>query len=334
MFMSKEENCPFCNSMTTSQLLDDCEHKIFECTVCGKYIYKDFYDLEVNKNKNYIASFLFQNKKTEKECNFIGTKQYSDRLKTEVPSLIQTIITPEIINNYKIMSFSEKIELLILYLGNISKYMGEQIQIPFEEFVSAAFVHRFTATGELFDVYAIREQVGIILKYLTDEAKFLDYYDIRKENIYLTISIKGWKLIEEIQKNTSYGKKVFIAMSFATGTENTRESLKKGITEAGYEPVLIDEVTHNHQIVPEMFKQIRDSKFLVIDVSVPNNGAYYEAGYALGLGKEVIFCCKKETFADPSKRPHFDVSQKQMIVWENEDDLSSKLTSWIKSLFE
>lgn len=148
------------------------------------------------------------------------------------------------------------------------------------------------------------------------------------------MTLKAWNRIEEINKNAGFGKNVFIAMSFAEGTESTREVLKQGISNAGYTPVIIDEVTHNHQIVPEMFKQIRDSKFLVIDVSVPNNGAYYEAGYALGLGKEVIFCCKKEIFDDETKRPHFDVSQKQMIVWKDEADLSDKLEKWIKSLFE
>ena len=29
----------------------------------------------------------------------------------------------------------------------------------------------------------------------------------------------------------------------------------------------------------------------------------------------------KETFDDKDKRPHFDVSQKQMIVWEDEKEL-------------
>lgn len=105
---------------------------------------------------------------------------------------------------------------------------------------------------------------------------------------------------------------------------------------AGYEPVLIDEVTHNQQIVPEMFRKIRKSRFLVIDISVPNTGAYYEAGYAYGLGKEVIFCCNRQSFnsEDRNMRPHFDISQKQMIVWNNEENLTEQLTQWIVSLFE
>jgi len=35
-----------------------------------------------------------------------------------------------------------------------------------------------------------------------------------------------------------------------------------------------------------------------MDVSFPNYGAYYEAGYAIGKGKQVIICCSAERFKD------------------------------------
>ena len=231
------------------------------------------------------------------------------------------------------MTFSEKINHLMLYLGKKSKYMGEFLEINTNEISSAFFSHRFKENGQLFGLHEIKQQTSMIIEYLK-KSDFIKDYDNKLDSVVLCISAKGWQLIEQLQKNTSFGKNVFIAMSFMKGTESTREALKQGISKAGYTPVIIDELTHNHQIVPEMFKQIRDSKFLVIDVSIPNNGAYYEAGYALGLGKEVIFCCSQKSFEDKENRPHFDVSQKQMIIWKDEADLSDKLEKWIKSLFE
>lgn len=111
-----------------------------------------------------------------------------------------------------------------------------------------------------------------------------------------------------------------------------------------------------------MLRLIRESRFLILDITEPNFGAYYEAGYASGLGKEVIVCCKKEIFDkknficphlekikeedketlskedckyySKALRPHFDIAQKQTLVWEDEGDLTKKLTEWIKFLFD
>ena len=94
---------------------------------------------------------------------------------------------------------------------------------------------------------------------------------------------------------------------------------------------MIKDKEHNHQIVPEILYEIDRSKFLVMDVTLPNYGAYYEAGYALGKGKEVIISCRKEEFDNPDKRPHFDILQKTLVVWEDEKDLMEKLQKRIEA---
>lgn len=57
-----------------------------------------------------------------------------------------------------------------------------------------------------------------------------------------------------------------------------------------------------------------------MDITYPNYEAYYEAGYAEALGKEVIICCRDVNF-----KPHFDIAQKSAIVWKDEDDLEERL---------
>ena len=133
-------------------------------------------------------------------------------------------------------------------------------------------------------------------------------------------------------------------MAFNDGTKETREAIRAGVEKAGFSTEFIDEIVHNHQIVPEMFRLIRECRFLILEISDPNYGAYYEAGYALGLGKEVIICCNNEVFrkeydTEEEKkyakylRPHFDIAQKQILIWTDYDDLSKKLCEWIKALF-
>ncbi len=59
-------------------------------------------------------------------------------------------------------------------------------------------------------------------------------------------------------------------------------------------------------------------------------GAYYEAGYAEALGKEVIICCREDIF-NGDKKPHFDIAQKSSIVWKDEEDLENRLYKRIEA---
>ena len=144
-----------------------------------------------------------------------------------------------------------------------------------------------------------------------------------------TISSEGWKKIDEINKVRNKKKQGFLALQFGTETEEIRETIRLAMKDAYYDMMVIDEKEHNNQIVPEIFYEINSSSFLVVDVTYPNYGAYYEAGYAQGHGVEVIVCCRKDVFDDlnhPSNRPHFDISQKSMVIWEDYDDLRRRLT--------
>lgn len=122
-------------------------------------------------------------------------------------------------------------------------------------------------------------------------------------------------------------------MSFNESTKDIRARFRKAIIECGYNPIFIDEKEHNNQIVPEILYEIQKSKFVVVDVSEPNYGAYYEAGYALGLNKQVIICCDKNILQGEAakSRPHFDIAQKSMVVWKDHDDLEKRLINRIKS---
>ncbi len=137
------------------------------------------------------------------------------------------------------------------------------------------------------------------------------------------ISAKGWEKVSEMEKAES-NNQGFIAMSFRNETKTISESFKNAISRCGYIPRRIDEKEHNNQIVPEILFEISRSKFVVVDVTYPNYGAYYEAGYAEALGKEVIICCRKTEFNGENK-PHFDIAQKSTIVWKDEEDLENRL---------
>lgn len=154
--------------------------------------------------------------------------------------------------------------------------------------------------------------------------------DPRKNHAYI-ITAEGWKKIDALKKKNLIRKQAFIAMQFGDETKNIREAFRQAITGSGYSVKIIDEKEHNNQIVPEIFFEIEQSLFVVVDISYPNYGAYYEAGYAQALGKEVIVCCSKDKFDNPDTRPHFDIAQKSMIIWDDENDLICRLKRRIEA---
>ncbi|MFC5603159.1 hypothetical protein [Sporosarcina koreensis] len=123
-------------------------------------------------------------------------------------------------------------------------------------------------------------------------------------------------------------KTVFIAMSFASEMDKPREAIMRAIEDKGYKAIVIDEKEHNEQIVPQIFEEINRAEFVIADLTGHRNGVYYEAGFAKGLNKQVIFTCRADDFGNS----HFDVKQINTIRWENEWILEERLRKRIEAM--
>jgi nucleoside 2-deoxyribosyltransferase len=56
---------------------------------------------------------------------------------------------------------------------------------------------------------------------------------------------------------------------------------------------------------------------LPADLSDDNSGAYWEAGFAEGLGKPVIYlCAEKDKLTGLLKETHFDTSRRHTVYWD------------------
>ena len=129
--------------------------------------------------------------------------------------------------------------------------------------------------------------------------------------------------------------RVFLAMWYHESTENVwKKGIKPAIEELGYEPVLVKEQQFVGLIVNQIISEIRKARFVVVDYTHRRPGVlgsvYCEAGYADGMGLEVISTCEKTIL----KKVHFDTQQHNHIVWEagEEDELKSKLKNRIIEL--
>ena len=115
---------------------------------------------------------------------------------------------------------------------------------------------------------------------------------------------------------------VFVAMWLDEEMEKAyTDGIKPAIEKAGYKPFMITEEEFIDKIDERIMAELGKSRFVVADFTHGSDGArgsfYYEAGYAHGLGKPVVYTCHKSLV----DRLHFDTRQYNHIIWQETDDL-------------
>lgn len=328
--MSNYGTCPYCGDAgaKTTQW----ESGVYtECPVCGNFVCKAT-DIRFGaKFKDEKATFLYYHNPKRFPMRSSAVYYYlieEDVYKRECkePENLPLLSEEEVMAFYP-KSFAERIDLILLGLASQSKFFGDAVSLTSQEVRSAWFVKRCDESGEFLKHEQIVNQVRGIHSYLKDQG-YIKTVETTK-GVQIQLTAEGWKRVDELQKNSAENSNtVFVAMSFKKEMEETRETMKKAIVDCGFEPRIMDEIEHNHQIVPEMLYEIRQARFIIAELSGHNNGAYYEAGYALGLGKEVIHVCSKKKFG---RVGHFDVKQVNTVLWEDQDDLYKRLVARIKA---
>jgi nucleoside 2-deoxyribosyltransferase len=134
------------------------------------------------------------------------------------------------------------------------------------------------------------------------------------------IAEDGWMEIEKnLDKN--YSKQVFVAMWFDSTMDNAYAAIEKAIDECGLNILRIDRKEHNNEISGEILFEIKKSKIIIADVTGQKNGVYFEAGFAMGHQKTVIWSCRENDL----ENIHFDTRQYNHVLWVDEKDLYSKM---------
>jgi nucleoside 2-deoxyribosyltransferase len=118
-------------------------------------------------------------------------------------------------------------------------------------------------------------------------------------------------------------------MSFAPDLKSAWEiGIRPALRKAGFMPYRVDAEPHIERIDTKIVTEIKNSRFLIADVTRQRPGVYFEAGYALGLGLQVFWCVR----SDDLKNVHFDTRQYNHIVWDNEQHLAEQLYLFVSAI--
>ena len=274
----------------------------------------------------------------------------NNRKRTE--KVITSLDLEQISNQFRALDPIEKMDHALIHLEKTTDFVGDVVKI---------------IPDIDYPLYYCKERREIItiLKLLANEGFILT---ANPHELLTTSSIttKGYQRLREIQKTNKNSRLCFVAMWFIdemndvfnNAIKPAIEYKEEGESESRFKAVKIDNVEHVNDINDEIIAQIRRSRFMVCDLSGYRGGVYFEAGFAYGLGLDVIYTCRKDwtkeeilkdvtgkelkCLYDSNRREiqikkegvHFDLAHRNRIEWEPDklEDFKTKLENRIKAV--
>lgn len=305
-------SCPLCDSANIRV-----EHSglpiIITCNRCGRFRTREhLFDAIKDYADRYLLSGV--------------TRELTDRDQVRRPWVLdddrfagRTIADDKFdeIVRFAPRSVVERSERLLMALARQSKHPGDLVGIDYTTDYPLAYAKNGA-------------ECRFYVKHLID-SELLD--DPRNETLdgKLTVSVssKGWQAIEQLQKTGIRSDQGFIAMSFAPDLNDAYHSgLHVGIEQAGFRPARVDKEEFIDGIFDKVIALIRQSRFVVADLTGMKPNVYLEVGFAQGLGLPVIPTCRDSDIGTVQ----FDLKHLNVIVWKTPAELAERLKNRIAAV--
>lgn len=270
------------------------------------------------RERYFIAHCLLVRGWEQIERNRVPITEYIISRAGETPVMIGDDNFQEIVR-HRGPSTAEKVDRLVQYL--VSRSDGQMAStlfgaVPQEDYTACRAVGIAQVT-ELFP----------LVDFLGSEGLVTQITGTGFTRVWPTV--KAFMRVEAARAPRT-SRAAFVAMWFAPEMDVVyRDAMLPAIEANGYKPIRVDLHPHNNKIDDEIIAAIRRARFVVADVSCGPDGArggvYYEAGFAHGLGVQVIFSVRRADL----ERVHFDTRQFNHIIWETSDDLFQQLKARI-----
>lgn len=299
-----DNKCPICNSevQKPKPLLTNDQHlENYTCLRCGSYYlnsYMESYIPHLLQNDNSKIAILSHWIRTEYEAN-----RPDDRGRTKMIILNKDLVESIIKNPPP--NPTEKANNIIRWLGEHLHEHGKVI--PLKPMQHQSIMGALTPNEFMW-----------IIKFLIDTGVLEGTLTLDPQ-ANVTLTFEGWKYYEELKKGATDSRKAFMAMKYGDEQMDkiVDEILKPAVEETGFDLLKLVDRPKAGLIDDRLRVEIQTSRFLIADLTHENAGAYWEAGYAEGLGKPVIYTCEKGKFEE--QKTHFDTNHHLTVVWDAND---------------
>lgn len=246
-----------------------------------------------------------------------------DQHKVGIEAPQVTINVLEFVKLTPTLRVHDRANRLLDYFERVQQHIGAKIDTELSSVADALYGDGLSDVACSYA--AVSESVNEQeIGFLIDQLEANGY--ITKSGAKSQITFAGYSHIEENSRKSTISKNAFVAMWFGESMRQVYEgAIEPGIRNAGYIPVRIDGKEHNNKIDDEIIAEIQRARFVVADFTHGKEegmrgGVYYEAGFARGLGMQVISTCDRSLLEQ--NKIHFDTRQYNHIGWSL-DDLGS-----------
>ncbi|MFB3787190.1 MAG: hypothetical protein ACE15F_12570 [bacterium] len=288
--------CPVCDTQLkdVKESPDGRDAKFFSCPSCGEFI---------------LARTLISNLPNilQKDKDARAKISHAIRTVQQVNKIVElSTKTVEEILKRPLPSPSEQSDLFVRWLAENVESPGELMFV--QPKIHSSIIGAKSPEGfdlvlrHLFDVGLVK---GHLLNIIGEPG-----------TAHVTLSFDGWKYYEQLRQGQPSYRKAFMAMQFGEHEldDVVDKVFKPCVHQAGFELYRLDDLPRAGLIDDRLRVEIQASDFLIADLTHGNLGAYWEAGYAEGLGKPVIYTCEKDKFE--KEKTHFDTNHHLTIIWD------------------
>lgn len=143
----------------------------------------------------------------------------------------------------------------------------------------------------------------------------------------------GWDRYSALKRAEIVSRTAFMAMKFGDDELNrvVDNCFRPAVERAGFDLRILTDKQPAGLIDDQLRVALRTSRFTIADLTHGNNGAYWEAGFAEGLGRPVIYTCRKTVWDE--RKTHFDTNHLVTIIWEPDqlEDAGTRLTATVRA---
>ena len=175
--------------------------------------------------------------------------------------------------------------------------------------------HFHASVGSPNRDFALRIAKQLVRAGVLDAVNSVEMH-LANEIMEVDLTLHGWERYEAEQRGQISGGYGFIALKFGDAVLDPflRDVIKPAVARIGFTLEDMRDAARAGVIDNVMRARIRDAAFVLVDLTHANEGAYWEAGYAEGLGKPVLYLCSKAVFDEYGT--HFDTNHCTTIKWD------------------
>jgi hypothetical protein len=298
--MSDLTQCPICQGKwgrTFTQILPktfDGEH--VDCEVCGEF----------KISGSSLADQTLRNL-GDRQRAFAAYKLRKNQAEGLVPKISSDWIK-ELSNDDSFPSPNQQAVNAIRFIGDDVHKTGAPIKVlPVHFFAEIGSPSPVIAYSLLSELITMQQLTGTFVPDTDDD----EFDHLTKA----TLTLKGWESYEREKRGRIAGQHAFMALKFGDANleQLLRDVLRPAVKQLSYDLVDMRDSARPGIIDNIMREKIRDAAFVIVDLTHDNSGAYWEAGYAEGLGKPVLYICEKSKFDE--KQTHFDTNHSTTVFW-------------------